>query len=54
MSYMSSPHQDDGNPQGYWHPAANQAGMGGGEIGGQMIAEMESPKSPEMVSQARW
>jgi hypothetical protein len=22
--------------------------MGGGEIGGQMIAEMESPKSPEM------
>ncbi|KAN0089018.1 hypothetical protein V8E51_019278 [Hyaloscypha variabilis] len=45
-SYMSQP--NDGLPAGYWHSAAQQGGVGGGEIGGQMIAEMESPKSPEM------
>ena len=44
-------HPADGLPAGYWHSAAAQGGVGGGEIGGQMIAEMESPKSPEMVSQ---
>ncbi|KAE9364914.1 hypothetical protein N431DRAFT_446630 [Stipitochalara longipes BDJ] len=49
-SYMS--HPTDGHPEGYWHSAAAQGGVGGGEIGGQMIAEMESPKSPDMISQA--
>ena len=36
---MSQP--NDGLPAGYWHSAAQQGGVGGGEIGGQMIAEME-------------